>query len=299
MEPRFWPPFESYAMAVLHSSSKSFRIRYIFKGMTVHQQFEPSAAEELLASARHLPPGDDRIWHDHHLTWKRPATWFAQVTGWLAARFRRDGMRRLKPGVCRDLCWDGLDWSRALEKCLTGDVDYHTERLAEAIEPAVLRTYHGCRTADAGIYHREGLHTHDRATMIQRLQTLVDAHSELHSAKARLPAAIASVESGIDKGRVFVAADDQALLKDSAHYLIYGSEWISSVLAFHRHILRKIGTPTLLEIDLPLTMASFGSRREFAATMLREWTRLACNKPDWSAPIDFTFALRPMLRQNW
>jgi hypothetical protein len=41
-----------------------------------------------------------------------------------------------------------------LEKCLTADMAYHTEKLAEAIESATLRSYHGCRTTDAGIYSR-------------------------------------------------------------------------------------------------------------------------------------------------
>ncbi|WP_375415053.1 hypothetical protein [uncultured Bradyrhizobium sp.] len=260
--------------------------------MATEHQFKPLVSEQLLVPAEDLPSDGDRLWRGHRMIWKRPASWVPQLSAWLAPRFRRDGMRRLKPGLFRDLCWDDLDWSRTLEKCLTADIDYHTEELAEAIEPAILRTYHGCRTADAGIYHREGLHTHDRPAMIKRLQAIVEAHPELQAEKDRLPEAIAAVDNKLDQGRVFVVADDQALITEAAHYLIYGSEWISSVLAFHRHVLKKIGAPTLLEIDMPLIMSSFAARREFATQMLREWTRLTCNQPDWSAPINFTFTLR-------
>lgn len=142
------------------------------------------AIEELFKPARTLA-NDDTVWNRHHFVWKSPAGWMPQLTAWLAPRFRTDGMRRLKPGIERDICWDDSDWSRILEKCLTADLAYHTDKLAEAIERAVLRTYHGCRTSDV------------------------------------------------------------------------------------------------------------------AAKMLREWVRLACNQPDWSAPIDFTFMLRANIPPQW
>ncbi len=109
-----------------------------------------------------MKPHDDSIWTSHHFVWDKHASWAPQLSAWLSPRFRADGLRRLKPGIFRDLCWDDSDWSRVLEKCLTADMAYHKAKLADAIEPATLRTYHGCRTADAGIYGREGLRTHDR-----------------------------------------------------------------------------------------------------------------------------------------
>lgn len=101
-------------------------------------------------------------WSGHHFIWKAPASWVPHLTAWLSPRFRDNAMRRLKPGVLRDLCWDDLEWSSILERCLSADIAYHTTELAEAIEPANLRVYHGCRTADAGIYHRDGLRVHPR-----------------------------------------------------------------------------------------------------------------------------------------
>jgi hypothetical protein len=256
------------------------------------------AIEELLKPARSLAH-DDGVWVNHHFIWRNPASWMPQLTAWLAPRFRTDGMRKLKPGDFRDLCWDDPDWSRVLEKCLIADIEYHREKLAEAVEPATIRAYHGCRTADAGIYHRQGLRTHDRKEMTERLQAIVDAHPELRYLKARLPEAIATVNNTLDVGRLYVVADDQALIKHAAHYLIYGSEWISAVLGFYRDVLKKSGAPTLLEIDLPLRMSSLATRKELAAKMLREWVRLACNHPDWSAPIDFTFTLRANIPPEW
>jgi hypothetical protein len=241
---------------------------------------------------------DDSVWTRHYFVWKRPASWVPQLTAWLSPRFRADGLRRLKPSVFRDLCWDDSDWSRVLEKCLT-DMAYHTEKLAEAIEPATLRSYHGCRTADAGIYCREGLRTHEREAMKERLRTIVELYPELRYLKSRLSDAIANIDNTLDIGHLYVVADDQALIKHAAHYLIYGSEWISAVLGYDRNVLKKIGVPTLLEIDLPLRMAGLATRREFAAKMLREWTRFTCNEPDWPAPIDFTFTLGADIPPEW
>ncbi|MBH5373519.1 hypothetical protein [Bradyrhizobium glycinis] len=223
-----------------------------------------------------------------------------QLTAWLSPRLRAGGLEKLKPRQFRDLCWDDSDWSRVLDKCVTADVEYHTSKLAEAIEPATIRAYHGCRTDDAGIYQREGLRTHDRAEMIARLQAVVDARPELKYFKDRLPDAIAAIENTLDIGALYVVADDQSLIKHAAHYLIYGSEWISAVLGHsYRHVLKTTGVPTLLEIDLPLRMGSLATRKELATKMLREWARLACNRPDWSAPIDFTFTLRTNVPSDW
>ncbi len=38
----------------------------------------------------------------------------------------------------------------------------------------ILRGYHGCSTADAGIYHREELRTNDRGVMTERLRVITD-----------------------------------------------------------------------------------------------------------------------------
>jgi hypothetical protein len=246
----------------------------------------------LLVQARDLPRGDDCVWEEHHFIWKRPESWMPQLTAWLGNRFRADGMRRLKPGTFRDLCWDDTDWSRVLERCLIADIEYHVGKLAAAIEPAILRVYHGCRTDDAGTFFREGLHVHNRDAMVAKLRAVVEAHPELHRMKSRLQEAIDEIGNTIDVGCLYVIADDKELVDRCAHYMIYGSEWIAAVLGDSRDTLKKTGAPTLIEIDLPLSMSSLATRKEFASKMLREWTRLACNQPDWSAPINFTFMLR-------
>ena len=84
-----------------------------------------------------------------------------------------------KPGRFRDLCWDDLEWSDVLQRCLVADFDYHADALANALDPAVILTFHGCRTDDAGSYFRGGLRVHDRAAMTAQVRAIVDGSEEL------------------------------------------------------------------------------------------------------------------------
>jgi len=259
-----------------------------------------SHIDQLLAPSRYLAQDDDQVWRGHRFIWKLADTWTPQLTAWLKPRFRSDGMRRLKPGRFRDLCWDDSVWSDLLGRCLVADFDYHAAALANALDHAVMRTFHGCRTDDAGSYFQDGLRVHDRTVMTAQVRAIVDGSQELAWMRDRVDAAIAEIENELDPGRLYVVADDAVLLKHAAHYMIYGSEWISAVLgAAGRRVLLDRGVPTLLEIDLPLGMSSMQTRTELATKMLREWTRQACNRPDWSAPIDFSFCLRTDIPPAW
>jgi hypothetical protein len=76
------------------------------------------AAEALLAAARDLPQGDDAVWEGRLIVWNEPETWAPALTAWLAPSFRADAMRRLKPGMFRDLCWDDHDWLDVFDHCI-------------------------------------------------------------------------------------------------------------------------------------------------------------------------------------
>ncbi|WP_157516682.1 hypothetical protein [Methylosinus sp. LW3] len=243
--------------------------------------------------------GDDPVWKMHKFCWKDAGTWMPQLSAWLAPKFRKDGLRRLNPGGFRDLPWDDPEWLALLGRCLAAGIEYHAETLANALEFSILRTFHGCRTDDAGSYFREGLRLHDRDAMKQRLIAIVDQNDELAGMRTRLDISIAEVDITLDIGRLFVVADDTALLERAAHYLIYGSEWITAVLGRGRHVLLKTGVPTMIEVDLPLSVATPATRIAFARKMLSEWTRRTCNLPDWHAPIDFSFCLHENIPPAW
>jgi hypothetical protein len=205
----------------------------------------------------------------------------------------------MKPGHFRDLPWDDPEWLDVMGRCLIADIDYHIEALAYALEPSILRTFHGCRTDDAGFYFREGIRLHDRDAMMRRLTAIIEQNDELKWMRSQLDRAISEINNTLDIGSLYVVADDTALLNYAAHYLIYGSEWITAVLGQGRFVLLKTGVPTLIEVDLPLRITAIDTRIEFSRKMLTEWTRRVCNRPDWHAPIDFSFRLRENIPSEW
>lgn len=235
----------------------------------------------------------DLVWKGHAFTWKAPASWMDELTAWLGPHLHPDGIEALGPGVERGLCWDDPEWGDVLAAAVADDLDEVIAELGECLGRATLRTYHGTRTADAGIFLREGLKVHDRRLMTERLRRLVETHDVLSCLRGdALSEAIAEIDNRTDDGRLHVVADERFLLDHCAHYLIYGSEWVAAVLGGrHRRILKTLGVPTLLEIDLPLRMVDPRSRHAFARALLQEWTRRTCDRPDWSAPIDFPFCL--------
>ncbi len=256
--------------------------------------------QTLLAPASALAKGDDIIWKGHGFIWKAPETWMPQMTAWLEPRFRSAGWKKLSPGKFRDITCDDTEWLEVLQDCLKVDLDTCIDDLTAALAGARLWTYHGCRTEDAGLYFRDGLQRHDRQTMTRRLYDLVDGHETLAWLKPSLEQKIARTDNTIDLGRLYVVVDDDFMIETAGHYLIYGSEWILAVLGQAAHqVLKSIGVPTLLEIDLPLDAVASGDRREFAADLLMEWTRRACNVTDWHTPLNFTFCLEQDIPPAW
>jgi hypothetical protein len=158
-------------------------------------------AEALLAATRNLPQGDDAVWGGRRIVWKEPETWAPALTAWLAPDFRADAMRRLRPGSFRDLCWDDSEWLDVLARCVKGSTEDLILSLGMALLPATIRTYHGCRTEDAGSYFRGGLLTHNRERLRARVLAIIEAHEELHYFKAELDRAIAEVDNELDHGK--------------------------------------------------------------------------------------------------
>jgi hypothetical protein len=234
----------------------------------------------------------DTLWQDRVIIWKESATWQPTLSAWLQPALRADSLKRLKPGVFREICWDDTDWLDVLDLCLKPSIESVTDDLADALLQGVIRTYHGCRTEDAGSYFRDGLLVHRNEALKVRARAIVDAHPELGYMKDTLDQRMAERDIAHDEGRCYVVVSDESLLKFGGHYLIQGSEWIMSLFdGYAQRFLRATGAPTLIDLDLPFSRTLDGDRRAFAEDMLMEWTRLARNGEEWIAPIDISFLL--------
>jgi hypothetical protein len=106
----------------------------------------------------------------------------------------------------------------------------------------------------------------------------------------RIDKIVAEMDGTTDIGRVFLSLDARASIRDGSHYLLYGSEWMLGALGFSGHeVLRSIGVPTLLEVDLPLSWVHQAFRDALAQKLLAAWTRRICNDVDYIPIVDFTF----------
>lgn len=226
------------------------------------------------------------------LVWPMAETWMSVVADWLTPRLASGGLSRLRQVDTSELYVDDLTWMEMLESALQPDVIDVREAFANELEGKIVRSYHGCRTEDAGDYFREGIRVHRREELEERLRRIVEENDSLRWMIPTLSQRMAEFPSSTDVDRCFVVLDNRAMLKYAAHYLIYGSEWICAVLGHgYRDPLLKIGVPTMIEVDLPLSWASEGDRRELADLMLGEWLRQTLDKPDQVRIQDFTFVL--------
>ncbi len=168
------------------------------------------------------------------------------------------------------------------------------EGLAVDLVKAKLRTFHGCRVPDAGVFHREGLRRNNPADLEALARRLVAEDDDLASMRPKIEAMIAEFDNRErDTGRLYVCADERPQLDRSGHYLLFGSEWLQCLLGWDAHqALKRYGTPTVVEVDLPFDWASVGTRREFARHLLQEWTRVFIMGETFSPAIDFSVILR-------
>jgi hypothetical protein len=229
------------------------------------------------------------------LHWKDRSTWFDTLSEWLRPNFHEGGFARLARLKKRDLCWDDSDWLDViLRPKLALQIDTIIALLADELDGSVLRAFHGCRVADAGVFYRQGLRLNDPAKLEAEVRRIVAEEEDLAWLRPTIESKIAQFDARErDTGRLYVCADDQPQLDRIGHYMLYGSEWITALLGFSAHAtLRRRGVPTMLELDLPFKLATGCTRREFARKLLQEWVRVLLDSPTFVPELDFTVVLR-------
>lgn len=235
-----------------------------------------------------------RLWQRTLIEWKTPGSYTATLSRWLRPWLNGQGIRHLTKLGEQDLASDDTDWLKLTQQVLDEDVDNVTSFLSDDLSFARVRAFHGCRTADAASYHRLGIRMNDPQLLAQELRDLVHSEDGLAFYRSDIDQRIEMFDSkDRDTGRVHLALDDRVQTDGAGHYLLYGSEWMQCILGFEAHpALRAWGAPTVVLVDLPLSLVTSGTRDELARLLLQEWTRIKVNRPDWVPDQDFTFTLR-------
>lgn len=228
-------------------------------------------------------------WAGERWAWADNKTWVPRLAEWLAARTGRDLADDLRAAKSSRYAVDDPRWLSLLERLADTSYEWLCERLGEALEPSTIRAFHGCRTEDAGSYFREGIKLGDRAECDALAEQMLREDPRLAFHDRRSDHDMQHCDSD---GRCYVVADDRFMLRVAGHYLINGSEWRQSIFGERGiQMMRERGAPTLLEIDLPLSLCGSHTREELARFMLREWARTTAKAPDSIIEIDFTFIL--------
>lgn len=229
------------------------------------------------------------------IVWKERATWFDDFGAWLQPYLDEVEIARLKAGRRKPYKWDDHFW---LDKVLAGalliELDELVENFASYLQGRTLRTFHGCRVADAGVFHSEGLKVNDPAELETLARLIVAEEPDLEWMRSSIDQRLAEFDDRErDAGRLYVVLDDRALTERASHYALYGSEWLMVFFGLGgQRVLRERGVPTILQVDLPLADAPHSQTVELARKLLQEWTHVTVNRRDWSPVRDFSFILR-------
>jgi hypothetical protein len=234
------------------------------------------------------------IWRSTTIIWKEPQSWVPPISRWLSPSLAKLGVRQLQKLGEQELCWDDPDWLKITQSVLLDDVECVIREMGDVLAFATVRTYHGCRTKDADSYHRFGIRCNDPDFLVDETRQIVAEEDGLAFMRDSIEQRLARFDGkDSDTGRVYLGLDDRGLIEFGGHYLLYGSEWIQRVLGFKAHYtLLQRGTPTIIVVDLPLSVTRSTDREHLARHLLQEWTRIKVNRPDWSPKVDFSFCLR-------
>lgn len=233
-------------------------------------------------------------WKPTRILWKERSTWATPLTSWLGSLIDHAEITSIREQGGLDLHWDDSSWQSVFEDVCTTSFGELSSLLSDALNETSVVVFHGCRVEDASVFNKQGVRLNDPAQLIVRAREIAHLSPYRENLLLSLDSFIGTEDClNRDTGTLFVSLDDRELTGDCSHYALYGSEWILSALGWGAHsLLREIGVPTILEIDLPTRALSSAMRRALAEQMLQEWIHSSINQPDWVPTVNFGICLR-------
>lgn len=226
-----------------------------------------------MTSSDHSKPEGRRVWHFEDL-----ASWKAEVLQLLEPiiddavirEFRRKPPKYI---VCDDLSW--LDKIIARARGIEVDSQWFmSEQLRTRFD--AIRAYHGARPVDLRAYYDRGLEPMDPIRLEQQARDFFLSGRFPRVTPNDVDVAIAGVGRQLREGRIYFEATKRMLEDHCAHYMLYGSEFITGVAAAlterggqdYRQELKTVGRPTVFVCDVPLSWMPEGWLEEYAGSAL-------------------------------
>lgn len=211
------------------------------------------------------------------LDWRRKQSWLRAIPKYASDLLTANVREHL--AATRPMCWeDDLSWLPD-----PSIVYEFSGRISEFYTHA--KAFHGCRPLSVASYYTHGI-------LGQRSDQIIATFREVFSDLDRqdLDTAIAIMENReqTEGGKIWFVGDDKLLIQECGHYMIQGSEYLMALAASlyrtgsgnedHRMRLRKFGTPTILEVDIPFNYIPSEQVVSIAKMILSAWGQSAAKK---------------------
>ncbi len=171
---------------------------------------------------------------------------------------------------------------------------------------ASIRMYHCCRPIDTESYYSKGICVLDSNEANRKFKDLfLNNPSFPEIAESHIEQAISSIaDSYMRHGYVYFAIDDRFLITYCSHYLVYGSEYIQALAAFlERELkcgakseLKKVGRPTVFEVDMPVGKISNVEMRDLAEDIFPAWAFAIAHNRNETGTADFSIEIEQGLQ---
>ena len=143
-----------------------------------------------------------------------------------------------------------------------------------------IRAYHACNTDNPASYYEHGL--------LPLEIELANHHAKQFILSLGIPDLTPDIiecvfdelskSREIDQGKVWFELNWRSLVEECGHYLLYGSEYVTAVMALLqsrtgyscRELLLNRGLPTVFECDIPITFLSETWKTDICRMIIRE-----------------------------
>jgi hypothetical protein len=232
---------------------------------------------------------------DDLIVWSAARDWHRKTEGLLADLVSPTLKRRLRLQDPDRFFEDDFKWLRAAGE---GEAGHLLQLLADRLLSFRVRLFHACRPRDVESYFAGGLRCLRPEEALVFVRELIERFEELAPLRneARLLAEVDRLAEEKRGGLLYLGLDDRDLLDGAGHYLIYGSEYVSGILATgglaFQQVLTREGIPTVFVVDVPAPMFSAADLKQFANLLLARWAQNMVRRRRSAPEEDFTFELR-------
>ncbi len=211
------------------------------------------------------------VWH-----WQDLESWQTVIWGLVSDVLDKRVINAFRQSPPEYLVSDDLSWLDKIVKKATGERVSTSEMLASRLmlHYDAIRAFHGARPVNVESYYERGLEPLDAkaAEKVARSTFLSGNFPEL--TERHIDEAIRAVGTEVRDGRLYFEANEQWLVGYCAHYMLYGSEYLTGIAAQidapkdYRAIFLARGKPTVFVCDVPLNYMHSDAVEEFAGTAL-------------------------------